>query len=211
MGDSPTGTRRIPQAILGLVVAAGCVAGDEWTRLREDRNLTPAGLLRHFSGFAFELSETLQDAETFLRRRRGDCDDFASLASRVLTERGWHAKLVVVMMERQTHVVCYVQEAQGFLDYNRRAVPDPVVASDGSLEDIAAKVATAFRSEWWMASEFAYRDQTTVFLDNVFPLAVGATAPVPSRAETEVTGSSASVVTPATPRVEATVPAVANP
>ena len=181
MGDFPTGARRIPQVILGLAVAAGCMAGDEWTRLRQDRDLTPAGLLRHFAGFAFELGETLQDAETFLRRRRGDCDDFASLANQVLAERGWKTKLVVVMMERQTHVVCYVQEAKGFLDYNRRAIADPIVTSDGSLEDIAAKVATAFRSEWWMASEFAYRDQTTVFLDHVFPPAVGATAPVPSR------------------------------
>ncbi|MCZ7640321.1 MAG: hypothetical protein M5U12_32235 [Verrucomicrobia bacterium] len=197
--------------MLGLSVAAGCFADDAWTRLREDRDLTPAGLLQHFAGFGFELGETLQDAETFLRRRRGDCDDFASLASQVLTERGWHPKLVVVMMERQTHVVCYVQEAKGFLDYNRRAVPDPVVASDGSLEDIAAKVATAFRSEWWMASEFAYRDQATVFLDNAFPSAVVAKVPVESRAETEVASSSAPVAAPATPKVEAAVPAAANP
>jgi hypothetical protein len=211
MGEFPTGARRIPQAILGLLLSAGCLGGDEWSRLREDRSLTPAGLLRHFAGFAFELGETLQDAEGFLRRRRGDCDDFASLASQVFTERGWRTKLVVVMMEGQTHVVCYVEEAKGFLDYNRRAAPDPVVPSDGSLEDIAAKVATAFRSAWWMASEFAYRDQTTVFLDNVFPTAQVATAPVPNRAEIEVVGSSASAATPTAPEVEATVPAAAHP
>lgn len=198
-------------AILCGALSVGGLAGDEWTRLREDRNLTPAGLLRHFAGFAFELGERLQDAETFLRRRRGDCDDFASLASQVLAERGCHTKLVVVMMEGQTHVVCYVREAEGFLDYNRRAVPDPVVASDGSLEDIAAKVATAFRSEWWMASEFVYRGQTTVFVDNAFPPATVAKAPVPSRGEIEVVSLPASVATPATPKVEATVPAAANP
>src|SRR4051812_3332803 len=84
--------------------------------LEELKDLTPETLIRSFSGFTFELNAQLQDAETFLQRRRGDCDDFASLASRLLTERGYKPKLVVVMMERQTHVVCYVPEAHGFLD-----------------------------------------------------------------------------------------------
>ena len=73
------------------------------------------------------------------------------------------------MMSKQTHVVCYVKEAGGFLDYNHRADAHPVVASDGSLEDIASKVAGDFRSSWRMASAFRYRNGSPVYLDTVFP------------------------------------------
>lgn len=171
--------------ILMLALLAGSADGGagEFARLRDDRELTPERLLGRFADFAYELSDNLQDAETFLQRKRGDCDDFASLAGRLLAERGCHTKLVVIMMEAQTHVVCYVREAKGFLDFNRRAVADSVVPSDGSLEDIANKVAAGFRSRWWMVSEFEYRDRGTVFLDNVFPPAP-APAPVPTQAGT---------------------------
>lgn len=133
------------------------------------RDLTPESLIRSFAGFAFELNEQRQDAETFLQRQRGDCDDFASLASRLLTARGYKTKLVVVMMAQQTHVVCYVPEAHGFLDFNHRADTQPVIKSDGTLEDIAQKVAGDFRSRWQLASVFRYTNGLPVYLDNVFP------------------------------------------
>src|SRR5438552_2565270 len=91
------------------------------TALSEQKDLTPEKLVRSFASFTFELNAELQDAEIFLQRKRGDCDDFANLASRLLTERGYKTKLVSVMMDQQTHVVCYVQEARGFLDFNHRA------------------------------------------------------------------------------------------
>jgi hypothetical protein len=137
--------------------------------LAEQMDLTPEKLIRSFAGFTFELSAQPQDAETFLQRKRGDCDDFASLASRVLTDRGYKTKLVVVMMEQQTHVVCYVKEAHGFLDFNHRSDAQPIIESDGSLEDIAEKVAGDFRGRWQTASEFRYENRLPLYLDTIFP------------------------------------------
>jgi hypothetical protein len=155
--------------MLLLALTMGSSQAGEFARMQQDPDLSPQRLLSHFAGFAYELGEQLQDPETFLRRGRGDCDDFASLADRLLTERGWDCKLVVVMMERQTHVVCYVAEAEGFLDFNRRAVADPITRSAATLEDIADKVAGSFRSRWWVASEIEYREGHTVFLASAFP------------------------------------------
>lgn len=143
--------------------ALGALAGQS--------DLTPENLIRSFAGFTFELSAQPQDAETFLQRKRGDCDDFASLASRLLADRGYKTKLIVVMLEQQTHVVCYVKEAHGFLDFNHRSDAHPIIKSDGSLEDIAQKVAGDFRSRWQMASEFRYENKLPVYLEIVFPSA----------------------------------------
>jgi hypothetical protein len=110
----------------------------------------------------------LQAPETFLQRKCGDCADFANLASLVLTHGGYTTKLVVVMMSKQTHVVCYVKEAGGFLDYNHRSDAHPVIASDGSLEDIADKVASDFRAQWQMTSAIRYCKNSPVYLDSVF-------------------------------------------
>jgi hypothetical protein len=157
--------------LLGVILAAQCatVHASEMAALAAQKDLTPATLLRSFAGFAFELGAKPQDPEVFLQRRRGDCDDFAQLASQLLSGLGYHAKLVVVMMEKETHVVCYVREAQGFLDFNRRAEPHPVAGSDGSLEDIAQKVAASFHSNWRMASEFRYENKLPRYLASVFP------------------------------------------
>jgi hypothetical protein len=139
--------------------------------LEVQKDLTPEALLKSFAGYTYELGEQVQDAETFLQRKRGDCDDFASLAESILAKRGFHAKLVVIMMARETHVVCYVKEAGGFLDFNFRNETRPVIESDGSLEDIATKVAGYFKSKWHMASEFKYQGERTVFVESAFPLA----------------------------------------
>lgn len=169
----------------GFVVAAlsGSVWGGEWAKLKARQDLTPESLLHSFADFSFELGDRVQDPETFLERKRGDCDDFARLAASLLTERGYKTKLVTVMMKAQTHVVCYVQEARGFLDFNHRADPQPVVSSDGSLEDIALKVSTYFRSNWWMASEIKYEGATPVFLDSAFPSSPVSVRPEPAKVE----------------------------
>jgi len=130
--------------------------------------VTPEMVANEVAGFSFELTPQLQAPDAFLQRKRGDCADFANLASLVLTHQGYTTKLVVVMMSKQTHVVCFVKEAGGFLDYNHRADPHPVIASDGSLEDIARKVAGDFRSQWNMASVFRYQEKSPVFLDCLF-------------------------------------------
>jgi GH24 family phage-related lysozyme (muramidase) len=54
------------------------------------KDLTPEGLARVFADFTFELGPQVQEPETFLRRKRGDCADFSNLASAVLT-RLWRS------------------------------------------------------------------------------------------------------------------------
>jgi hypothetical protein len=183
--------RRCLLVLVCLAAAGFCAAARAGgvSALAGQKDLTPENFIRAFAGFGFELSAQPQDAETFLRRKRGDCDDFASLASRLLADRGYKTKLVVVMMEKQTHVVCYVKEARGFLDFNHRGDAHPIIDSDGSLEDIAEKVAADFRGRWHMASEFKYQNKAPVYLDVVFPpaapshkaLAAVAPAPEPER------------------------------
>jgi hypothetical protein len=75
------------------------------------------------------------------------------------------------MMEKQSHVVCYVKESGGFLDFNRRSEAHPVVASDGSLADIANRVSSYFQSKWRMASEIAYHENSPVYVNIEFPRA----------------------------------------
>lgn len=167
---------------LGFGALHGMAADGKLAALTARKDLTPESLLRSFAGFGFELGERAQDGETFLERQRGDCDDFARLAARLLSGGGYRTRLVLVMMPGQTHLVCYVQEAQGFLDFNHRADPHPVVPSDGSLEDIALKVSADFRSPWWMASEVGFATEGAgaepVYLDSVFPIEA---APTPAR------------------------------
>jgi hypothetical protein len=134
----------------------------------EQKGITPDGLTRFFADFTYELAERVQSPETFLSRKRGDCDDFSRLVSAVLERHGYRTKLVVVLMEQQTHVVCYVEERRGYLDYNFRMADKPVIASDGTLEDIAQKVAESFRSNWHMASAIRYEGDRPVFVDTAF-------------------------------------------
>jgi hypothetical protein len=186
-------TKLLP-ACLALSCTVMAVSAANLDDLLGQKDLTPEGLARVISDFSFEITPQLQEPNSFLRRKCGDCADFANLASLVLTHRGYTTKLVVVMMSKQTHVVCYVKEAGGFLDYNHRADANPVVVSDGSLEDIAGKVAGDFRSDWRMASFFRYRQSSPVFLDSVFATESSRKRSVIGRShrEAKVTGSPAS-------------------
>jgi len=148
-----------------MVSTAGAARVDD---LMNQKDLTPESLARVFADFSFELAPKVQEPDAFLERKRGDCADFSSLTSTILAQHGYTTKLVVVMMGRQTHVVCYVKEAGGFLDYNHRADIHPIIPSDGSLEDIAGKVAADFHTPWRMASVFRYRKGLPVYLDSVF-------------------------------------------
>jgi len=121
---------------------------------RELPELTPEVFMAQFSGFTFKLGEELQDPELFLATRTGDCDDFASLAATLLSERKFTPRLIAVFMEGQTHVVCYIPEAESYLDYNCRELPAPLQPTNGNLEDIAGKVARYFRTTWRLVAEF---------------------------------------------------------
>jgi hypothetical protein len=160
---------------LRLLLLAGVLVqetpGFTLQELRSDTTLTPEGLIRRFADFKFELGEDVQSPENFLASRSGDCDDFATLAADILRERGYSTHLVVVFMPRDVHVVCYVKETGAYLDFNLRSRAAPLVATDGSLSDIALKVARSFRSSWYCASEFRYRNGRREFVYTDFPLA----------------------------------------
>ena len=125
-------------------------------QLRAEQNLTPEQLMGYFRDFKFKLGDKLQSPEVFLASQTGDCDDFASLAAQILRERKYTTRLIAVFMDGQTHVICYVEEIKGYLDYNCRQELAAVQATTGELEDMANKVSAFFRSPWRSAFEFTY-------------------------------------------------------
>jgi len=137
--------------------------------LRADANLTPERLLRSFADFKFKLGEEVQSFESFLASKAGDCDDFATLAATLLREKGYTPKLVAVFMERQVHVICFVAETKTYLDFNNRKLACASVSSDGTLSDIARKVAQSFHASWTCASEFVYKGSHRHTLATDFP------------------------------------------
>jgi hypothetical protein len=146
--------------LIWLICGFGACTASALTlaELQSDLTLTPEGFVRLFSGFAFKLGEEVQRPEVFLAQRSGDCDDFATLAAEVLRARGYTTRLVVVHLRHETHVVCYVSEVKAYLDYNLRKKDAPLVTSDGSLKDIAIKVAAGMRDDWYAVSEFTFCD-----------------------------------------------------
>lgn len=142
--------------------------------LHDDAALTPERLLRCFADFEFRLGERVQPSEAFLSGKAGDCDDFATLAAAVLREKGYTPRLIAVFMERQVHVVCYVLETKAYLDFNNRKLSSPSVASDGTLADIAQKVARSFHAPWTCASEFVYKNGIRQTRWTDFPQAIDA-------------------------------------
>ena len=148
-------------------------------RLRNDPNLTPERFGQYLRDFQFKLGEVRQAPKEFLAARSGDCDDFACLAAEVLREKKYTTRLVAVFMKDQTHVVCYVDEVHGYLDYNLRKEASALQPASAKLEDIADKVATYFRNPWRSASEFTYDGNQAHFGRIVF--ASAAKAPDPER------------------------------
>jgi hypothetical protein len=148
-------------------------------QLRNDPSLTPERFASYFRDFEFKLGETRQAPRDFLAARSGDCEDFAGLAAEVLREKNYTTKLVAVFMKGQTHVVCYVDEIHGYLDYNLRKEASAIQLANGKLEEIADKVAAYFRNPWRSASEFSYDANQPRFGRIVF--AGARTAPQPER------------------------------
>jgi hypothetical protein len=132
--------------------------------LRADTNLTPERFMAYFADFKFELSRAVRKPEVFLASQTGDCDDFATLAADLLREKGYTTRLVAVFMPQEVHVVCYVVEVNGYLDYNRRRIASPIVRCDASLAAIGASVAASFRTQWRSASEVTFHGGTSQFV-----------------------------------------------
>jgi hypothetical protein len=158
---------------LGLLGVGWClgtsgVPADHLEQLLDDPHMTPERLMLRVSDFGFRLGQGVQAPRAFLTSRAGDCDDFAVLAAEVLRRRGYTPRLVVVHMEREVHVVCYVNEIKGYLDFNRRREHDPVVVCDARLGDVAEKVALSLRARWRTVSEFVYEAGGPKYLQTVF-------------------------------------------
>ena len=137
--------------------------------LIDDPHLTPETFARHFSGFGFQLSEVVQRPEAFLASKKGDCDDYATLAADLLRSKGYTTRLVVVFMPKDIHVVCYVAETSSYLDYNCRDCPNPAIPCEGTLSDIADKVAKSFHASWHCVSEFTFKEGVRHFVFSDFP------------------------------------------
>jgi hypothetical protein len=147
-----------------FLFCARLASGITLAELRADKDLTPERLIKCVAGFKFEPGRTVRKAEEFLRQESGDCDDFASLAADLLRQKGYTPRLVAVFMANEVHVVCYVAEIGGYLDYNRRKEPSPLVKCDAALDAIGASVAKSFHTNWVSASEYTFRDGEANFV-----------------------------------------------
>jgi len=124
--------------------------------LRRIPDLTPQLFARQFANFQYERHSKVQAPEVFLAKQAGDCDDYATLAAEVFRERGFTTRLVTIRMADDVHAVCYIAEAHCYLDYSNRGYMNRAVSTDGSLPDIARKVARSFGSNWTSVAESTY-------------------------------------------------------
>jgi len=127
-------------------------------QLHNDATLTPQTFARHFSKFRFVFQADVRKPQDFLAAEAGDCDDYSTLAAAELSARGYQTRLVSVRMKNIVHVVCYVTEGNGYLDYNLRAKGTGIVPCGPSLTEMADAVAKSFNSPWHSVSEFTYSD-----------------------------------------------------
>jgi len=134
---------------LALLAAIACLTGSSNAE-------TPEHFAHRFANFKFEFHAEVQDPLVFLKTKKGDCDDFATLADDALTREGYTTHLIAIRMPGETHVVLYVDEAHGYLDYNYRSAKHPCLSSDGSLKHIATQVAASFHLPWPAVYEFNY-------------------------------------------------------
>jgi len=141
-----------------LVLLAGSVGAASLEALHNDPNLTPETFATHFATFKFVFNPDVQKPESFLATEAGDCDDYSTLAAAELALRGYHSRLISIRMKKVVHVVCYVEEARSYLDYNLRAQGSGLVACGPELSDMADAVAKSFKMNWTSVSEFTYSD-----------------------------------------------------
>jgi hypothetical protein len=156
--------------LAGVLVASLAGAAPSLTvdQLRQDPLLTPERFISYFSDFEFKLGQTRQAPEVFLASKAGDCDDFACLADEILREKKYTTRLIAVFMHEQTHVVCYVEEIHGYLDFNRRKESCAVQPAGAKIEEVAEQVAAYFRTNWLYASEFTFQTNAPRFGRIVF-------------------------------------------
>jgi hypothetical protein len=122
--------------------------------------LTPETFGSYFSGFKFVFRADVQRPDDFLSTQAGDCDDFSTLAATELAARGYTPRLISVRMKKEVHVVCYIAEANGYLDYNFRNSASALIPCGPELSQIAASVTKSFKGATWTStSEFTYHGE----------------------------------------------------
>jgi hypothetical protein len=149
------------QFLAGLLFAVA-VHGVTVPELRKTSDLTPERFAQHFSDFKFKFHDDVQDFDTFVASKSGDCDDYATLAADVLGKQGYTPRLIAVRMKGETHVVCYIEETKSYLDYNSRKDAKKTVPCSTVLTDIATSVAESFGRDWIATYEFTYSKKEKV-------------------------------------------------
>jgi hypothetical protein len=156
-----------------VLFSLACLSGASYAE-------TPEHFAHRFANFKFEFHAEVQDPKVFLKTKKGDCDDFATFADDVLTREGYTTHLIAIRMPGETHVVLYIDEAHGYLDYNFRAAKHPCRPSDGKLTHIAAQVAKGFHLPWVAVYEFNfYHKMKHLVTDIVMNNKVDTTLPHP--------------------------------
>jgi len=134
-------------------------------------HLTPDKFERLFASFQYKFHPEVQPHDQFLATQSGDCDDFATVAAEILASKGYTPRMIAIRMKGETHVVCYIDEAGGYLDYNTRKDQHPLVPCSPEITAIATKVAAGFRRDWVATYEFTYDPQADVkhLVNNIVP------------------------------------------
>lgn len=145
-------------ALACLLLAPTMMAAMTLAELEQNPKMTPKRFANLFEDFDYEFFNYVQRPETFLGTRKGDCDDYALLADRVLGQRGYTTRIVRVVLagRRINHVVCYVEENKAYLDFNSRKYFLNLDRSGPTAREIADKVAASFEANWSSASVFTY-------------------------------------------------------
>ena len=152
---------------LAILMAGFSSQGLTMDELRAIPNLTPRKFVRQFSEFRYEHTGETQLPGMFLLREAGDASDFALVASMVFAEKGYHPRLISVRMNHLSYVVCYLPETRSFIDFNNRSIFFNTTTSDGSLADVARKVARSFGRDWNLAEEFTFVDESRNTVDRL--------------------------------------------
>ena len=137
------------------------------SELRKEKNMTPEKFASYFSDFEFKFHTEVQDHETFLATRSGDCDDYATLAADILRRNGYTTRLIAVRMKGETHVVCYVKETNSYLDYNYRKDAKKTIPSTDVITEIASKVARSFERDWIATYQFTFSQGVKRLVQNI--------------------------------------------
>lgn len=120
--------------------------------------MSPKQFANLFEFFRYDFSPYVQPVEEFLYAQSGDCDDYAILADHVLAQKGYHTRIVRVVMAGSdvAHAICYVLEKKAYLDYNNRQYGVNLERAGSTLRQIAAKVADSLEKNWTSATEYTF-------------------------------------------------------